>query len=64
VGGNLDCYSNARLGIARLRAWKWVTVLNGRHPLWAWASMFSVVITDIYIHLLHAGTFPDPHIVF
>ena len=64
VGGSLDCYSTARLGMARLRAWKWVTVLNERHPLWAWASMFSVVITDIYIHLLHVGAFADPHIVF
>ena len=64
VGGTLDCYSKARLGMTRLRAWNWVTVLNQRHPLWAWTSMFSVVITDIYIHLLRAGAFPDPHIVF
>jgi hypothetical protein len=26
--------------------------------------MFSVVITDVYIHLLRAGIIIDPHIVF
>jgi hypothetical protein len=39
-------------------------VLNQRHPVWAWCSMFSVVITDVYIHLLRAGIVIDPHIVF
>jgi hypothetical protein len=38
-------------------------VLNGKHAMWAWLSMFSVVITDVYIHLLHAGLLTDPHIV-
>ena len=61
VGGGLDCYSKAKLGQARYRAWQWVTVLNQRHPLWAWCSMFSVVITDVYIHLLRAGIIIDPH---
>jgi hypothetical protein len=64
TGGGLDCYSKARLGMARYRAWRWVTVLNERHPMWAWVSMFSVVITDAYIRLLQHGFFTDPHIVF
>jgi len=64
AGGGLDCYSKARLGVARHRAWQWVTVLNVRHPMWAWVSMFSVVITDAYIQLLRHGAFLDPHIVF
>src|SRR5207302_11222158 len=64
AGGSVDCYSKARMGMARLRAWKWVTILNERHPLWAWVSMFSVVITDVYIHMLRAGWFVDPHVVF
>jgi hypothetical protein len=64
VGGGLDCYSKSAIGQARYRAWRWVTVLNQRHPVWAWCSMFSVVITDVYIHLLRAGIVIDPHIVF
>ena len=64
VGGGLDCYSRSQLGQARYRAWRWVTVLNQRHPVWAWCSMFSVVIADVYIHLLRAGILIDPHIIF
>jgi hypothetical protein len=32
--------------------------------MWAWLSLFSVVITDIYIRLLQHGFFVDPHLVF
>jgi hypothetical protein len=64
IGGGLDCYSQSKLGEARYRAWGWASILNGRHAVWAWLSMFSVVATDVYIHLLHAGAFTDPHIVF
>jgi hypothetical protein len=64
VGGSLDCYSKARFGVARFRTWSFVSVLNGKHAAWAWVSMFSVVVTDIYIHLLRAGFFTDPHVVF
>jgi len=63
-GGGLDCYSQGRFGMARFRAWSAVTVLNLRHAMWAWLSMFSVVLTDIYIHMLRAGWFIDPHVVF
>jgi len=64
VGGGLDCYSTSRARMARHRAWTWVSILNGGHAVWAWVSMFSVVITDVYIHILRAGIFADPHIVF
>jgi hypothetical protein len=37
-------------------------VFNGRHATWAWVSMFSVVIAEVYIRLLQAGI-PDPHLL-
>ncbi|MGH7685742.1 MAG: succinate dehydrogenase [Candidatus Dormibacteria bacterium] len=64
AGGGLDCYAASQTGRARFRLWSWVTVLNGRHAMWAWLSMVSVVLTDVYIHLLRAATFIDPHVVF
>jgi hypothetical protein len=64
VGGRIDCYSCVRGGAVRHRAWKGVSALNVRHPTWAWASMFSVVAVDVYIHMLSAGWFVDPHISF
>ncbi|HEX4579627.1 MAG TPA: succinate dehydrogenase, partial [Candidatus Dormibacteraeota bacterium] len=63
VGGGLDCYSTARFGMARNRAWRALTRLNVNHPMWAWLSLFSVVITDVYIRLLQHGFVVDPHVV-
>jgi hypothetical protein len=34
-------------------------VLNRQHALWAWLSLFSLLITDVYIRLLLAGVLPD-----
>lgn len=48
VGGGVDCFSCHR---ARHTAWKGVTRLNEHHEFWAWASMFSVWFTDVYIRL-------------
>ena len=60
VGGELDCFSCSQTAKARWRLWKGVTVLNIKHDRWAWASLFSVAGTDIYIRLLMAGVLHDP----
>jgi hypothetical protein len=44
----------------RYRLWSWVSVLNARHMQWAWASLISVTLVDVYIRLLAAGAFDDP----
>jgi len=44
--------------------WRWVSALNLRHPNWAWFSLFSVLSVDVYIRMLNAGWFTDPHIGF
>ena len=55
AGGGLDCFSCHR---ARHQLWKGVTVLNVRHDLWAWVSMFTVWGVDLYIRLLITGVLP------
>jgi len=55
TGGGLDCFSCHR---ARYRLWKGVTVLNVKHDTWAWASLFTVGLTDLYIRLLIFGVIP------
>ncbi len=60
AGGGLDCFSCSTTARARYRLWKGVSVLNVRHDRWAWASLFSVATTDIYIRLLIAGVLLDP----
>jgi hypothetical protein len=37
-----------------------VSKLNGRHANYAWCSLFSVALVDLYIFLLAANVFDDP----
>ncbi|MFQ5897496.1 MAG: succinate dehydrogenase [Candidatus Methylomirabilia bacterium] len=55
-GGNLDRFSSSP---ARYRAWKVVSALNERHMLWAWTSLFSVALADVYVRLLSMGVLND-----
>ncbi len=57
VGGRLRHFSQHPL---RYRAWTLVSRLNTRHPQWAWYSLFSVALTDLYVYLLASGAFDDP----
>lgn len=63
AGGNLDCISCARAGRLRHRLWQWVTPVNHHHAPWAWASLFSVSLADIYVRLLMAGVIADPRVL-
>lgn len=60
VGGGINCYSCSSAAKSKHGAWRFVSLLNGRHATWAWFSMFSVGLTDIYIRLLIHGAFADP----
>lgn len=63
IGGRLDCYSCVRGGNARRRAYNWVSVLNGRHAMWAWVSLVFLLVTDVYLRLIAAGVIPDLTII-
>ena len=39
--------------------WRKVTKLNLNHQEWAWSSMISVGLTDLYIRLCSAGVIHD-----
>ena len=57
VGGYLDSFHGKSL---RFRLWELTTKLNERHSRWAWFSLFSVMLTDLYIRLNAAGLIVDP----
>jgi hypothetical protein len=59
VGGKMDCFSCTSFGPVRHGAWSWVTKLNENHMLWAWLSLFSVALTDLYIRLVSSGVIRD-----
>ena len=59
VGGSVDCFSCASGGRARYGLWRGVSRLNSNHMLWAWCSLFSVALTDVYIRLCAMGVITD-----
>jgi hypothetical protein len=59
VGGKLDCFSCAAFGGPRHTAWRWLTVLNERHMLYAWISLIVVGLTDLYIRMVASGAITD-----
>jgi hypothetical protein len=59
VGGKLDCFSCVTFGGPRHTAWQWVSVLNGRHMLFAWISLITVGLTDLYVRLVASGAITD-----
>lgn len=63
VGGGVDCFSCARAGHARYRLWRGVSALNRNHMAWAWCSLFSVALTDLYIRLCASGVITDVRIL-
>lgn len=63
IGGKMDCYSCVTGGQTRRKLYKGISVLNKRHSLWAWLSLFSVLAADIYVRLLLAGMITDIRLV-
>ena len=43
----------------RFSIWKLVSKLNGKHMVWAWASLFGVALTDVYIRAVASGALHD-----
>lgn len=62
VGGKLDCFSCTARTRTRHSLWRRVTGLNANHMRWAWSSLISVALADLYIRLLAVGLFADPTI--
>ena len=62
LGGRLDCFSCTARARARHTAWRASTWFNVKHMEWAWASLISVTLTDLYIRLLALGVIVDPAI--
>jgi hypothetical protein len=62
AGGKLDCFSCSRAARIRGRLWHRLTPLNIRHAEWAWISLATVGLADLYVRLAAAGVFDDPRI--
>lgn len=56
LGGRLNTFSKHPV---RYRIWTRLSTLNVRHMQFAWASLVSVVVTDVYIMSVAAGWIAD-----
>jgi len=56
VGGRLRHFSKHPV---RYKLWTWVSRLNGSHAKYAWYSLASIAIADLYVFLLATGTIDD-----
>jgi hypothetical protein len=55
-GGYLKSFHAAP---TRYKVWSWVTRLNEKHMEYAWVSLFSVALADLYVRLLAMGVISD-----
>ncbi|MGH3341818.1 MAG: hypothetical protein ACRDPK_02840 [Carbonactinosporaceae bacterium] len=56
IGGRLNHYGKHPV---RYRLWTYVSAINGRHMQFAWVSLFSVALTDLYVRAVAAGALTD-----
>jgi hypothetical protein len=59
-GGGLDQFSKAPL---RHKLWTTLTRLNENHMLYAWISLFGVMLADLYVRLVAMGVIHDIRII-
>ncbi|MDT0302340.1 hypothetical protein [Streptomonospora wellingtoniae] len=58
-GGRLNSF-----GGKPVRYWMWTQIsrLNTRHMTWAWITLGTLVLADLYVALVASGTITDPRI--
>jgi hypothetical protein len=54
-GGNVDCHDCGRTGKFRFGAWKRIKKLNENHHVFFWLSLFTIIVSDVYIRLMSRG---------
>ncbi len=59
VGGGLNCFSCTAVTRSRRRVWEIQTLWNEHHRGWAWTSLISVGLADLYVHLVASGAVTD-----
>ena len=63
VGGKVDCFSCVAFGGPRHAMWRGTSVLNEHHMLFAWLSLVSVGLADLYVRLVASGTIHDARLL-
>jgi hypothetical protein len=56
IGGRIDQLASRPM---RMTLYNGASALNCRHMRWAWASLFSVALSDVYVRLCSMGVLTD-----
>jgi hypothetical protein len=59
AGGRLDCFSCASFSRPQFKTWGFLSMLNEKHMVWAWASLISVGFADFYVRMVASGAIRD-----
>ena len=59
TGGRLKHFSKHPI---RYRLWTMSSALNTRHMMWAWITLGTLMLTDLYVMLVASGAISDPRI--
>src|SRR5207249_11996266 len=49
IGGCLDCFYTARGRRIQHRLWRGASIMNQNPMVWAWVSLFGVMLADCYV---------------
>ena len=60
MGGRLTHFSKHPV---RYRLWTWVSALNTRHATFAWITLGTLILTDLYVALVASGTITDLRLI-
>lgn len=63
IGGHLNCFSSCALNKAKYKTWTKVSILNEHHMLWAWISLCTVGLADLYVRLCAMGIIHDVRLI-
>lgn len=64
MGGCINCFSKDTQTKSRHGIWQRISHLNERHHVWAWASLISVALVDLYVRLVATGAIAEIGKVF
>ncbi|MDP2600232.1 MAG: succinate dehydrogenase [Deltaproteobacteria bacterium] len=59
IGGKHNCFSCTATRRAQYKVWEKVSLLNINHMLWAWISLTTVGLADVYVRLCAMGIIHD-----
>ena len=63
AGGKVDCFSCVSFGGPRHMTWRGLSFLSEHHMLFAWLSLFSVGLADLYVRLVASGSIQDSRLL-